>query len=119
MTTEPKDVRGGDEAKRSALSPSDPSPVREAVAWRVEHIEDGHVWFAQTHDRVRRIEKSPHHFRVTPLYTDPLPVSREAVARQIEEIIACDARVNIHFEITNADELADAILALTGETSRE
>lgn len=134
MTTEPKDPLGGDEpleanapdkcekragfcercgyrACMAAPKASDPPPVREAVAWR---------------KRLSRVEGHYTYSNVNmtgdwePLYADPLPVSREAVARIIEPLV-----LGLATEMTYAqrrafaDKKIDAILALTGETSRD
>lgn len=123
MTTEPKDERGGDEAKRSALTPSDPLPVREAVTRG--DLSTILIRFANTiedqpgparMDSLRRFTEE-----LFALYADPLPVSREAVAKVAEFLRDRDDA--IRGEAPDAGEIeasAEAILAaLTGETSRE
>lgn len=115
MTTEPK----------TALAPkaSDPAPVREAVAWRWRFDAEGGWHYG---------DSAPGKFRfgdpeeVQPLYTDPMPVSREAVARAVLEAVfegfehgQCEKEWESEWGHDIARRATDAILALTGETSRE
>lgn len=124
MTTEPKDVRGGDEAKRSALTPSDPPPVREAVAWRYRMMPGGEWAYREYDTPVGDLwcERQP-------LYADPLPVSREAISRELHsldcalgQLMKCETApdwVAYRAKVKKHRANIDAILALTGETSRE
>lgn len=139
MTTEPKDPLGGYEPKANAPKASDPAPVR----WRGEEIPyicplpslgRAGAPYAYNIDpgagsAMDRLQRDwPHRAqvndlrrrdgRVTPLYPatpDPLPVSREAVIAVLRR--AWNAGYDQKpFGVENE---ADAILALTGETSRE
>lgn len=144
--TEPKDERGGDfrPCENEPKTPSDPPPVRpydtsgmkgwvaDTVERYAREFEGSRFNYEVTERLVEIFERTVRETNVAALYADPLPVSREAVARIIlAHVSGSDPDELIHHPWQKSweaptmprweqfAEAADAILALTGETSRD